>query len=78
MKVQKQIISKPQINKELVKTIKLFLPAQNASGLTNLNAILGQAGVNAFEFGKQFNVLSNIFLKDVIFGNRRGRCFHRP
>lgn len=53
-------------NKEIVKIIKLFLPAQNHSVNNMLNAILGQAGVNSFEFGKQFEEVSKIYKKNVV------------
>lgn len=41
-------------NKKILKVINLILPAQNPTVNTMLNPILGQAGVNSFEFNKIF------------------------
>ena len=53
-------------NKEIIKIIKLYLPAQNPTGNTMLNPILGQAGVNSGEFTKRFNEASKPYKKDVV------------
>jgi large subunit ribosomal protein L11 len=57
---------KSNISKDILKKIKLYIPAQNATSLTNLNATLGQAGLNAFEFSKEFNKSSDFYLLDVV------------
>src|SRR6188472_1166471 len=53
-------------NKEVIKKIRLYIPAQNSSSLTTLNAVLGQSGLNSFEFSKEFNKLSDVYLNDII------------
>ena len=58
------ILKKSQ--KDIIKTIQLILPAQNASANSMLNAILGQAGVNSFEFNKKFTELSKSYEVNVI------------
>jgi large subunit ribosomal protein L11 len=57
---------KSNISKDILKKIKLYIPAQNATSLNNLNATLGQSGLNAFEFSKEFNKLSEVYLLDVV------------
>ena len=53
-------------NKEIIKVIKLYLPAQNPTSNSMLNPILGQAGVNSVEFNKKFIELSRNYKKDVV------------
>lgn len=50
----------------IVRKIILYVPSQNPNSLTNINATLGQNGVNSFEFFKQFNNLSKIYLEDIV------------
>jgi ribosomal protein L11 len=44
----------------------LYLPAQNPSAMTSLNAALGQNGINSFEFVKQFNLITKQYLNDIV------------
>ncbi len=50
----------------VVRKLKLYIPAQNPTSLTTLNAVLGQNGINVFEFTKQFSELTKDYLKDII------------
>lgn len=59
-------LKKTNVSKEISRKLKVYIPAQNAASLTTLNAVLGQAGINAFEFGKRYNKLTECFLNDII------------
>lgn len=59
-------LKKPNVPKEISRKLKVYIPAQNAASLTTLNAVLGQSGINAFEFGKKYNKLTECFLTDII------------
>jgi large subunit ribosomal protein L11 len=54
------------VGKEIVKTIKLYLPAQNPTANTMLNPTLGQSGVNSSEFVKKFTEMSKIYKLNII------------
>jgi ribosomal protein L11 len=54
------------LRREVVRKLKLYVPAQNSSSLNSLNAVLGQAGLNSFEFSKLFTSLTKNYEMDVI------------
>jgi ribosomal protein L11 len=53
-------------NNILLKKLTIYLPAQNPSSLLNVNATLGQNSINSFEFFKQFNNLSKVYIDDIV------------
>jgi large subunit ribosomal protein L11 len=57
---------KLNINKEVSKKLRLYIPSQNSSSLTTLNAVLGQAGLNSFEFSKEFNKITDYTIDSVL------------
>ncbi len=57
---------KQSFKKETLRLLNLYLPAQNSTQISNLNAVLGQAGINSFDFSKKFNELSKIYNIDVM------------
>jgi len=57
---------KQSFKKETLRILNLYLPSQNSSQISNLNAVLGQAGINSFDFSKKFNELSKIYTIDVM------------
>jgi ribosomal protein L11 len=52
--------------KFITRKLNIYIPSQNSSSLSSLNAILGQNSINVFDFNKQFNNLSKIYLNDII------------
>jgi ribosomal protein L11 len=50
----------------VLRKLNLYVPSQNPSGLTTLNAILGQNTINVFEFTKQFNAITKEYLNDIV------------
>ena len=52
--------------KEIVKTLKLQIPAGQAAPAPPLGPALGQAGINIGEFTKQFNDATKDRMGDVI------------
>ncbi len=57
---------KQSFKKETLRVLNLYLPSQNPTQISNLNAVLGQAGINSFDFSKKFNELSKIYTTDVM------------
>jgi len=57
---------KQSFKKETLRSLNLYLPSQNPTQISNLNAVLGQAGINSFDFSKKFNELSKIYTTDVM------------
>jgi large subunit ribosomal protein L11 len=54
------------VGKEIIKILKLYVPAQNPTGNSMLNPILGQAGLNSAEFIKKFTEISKNFKQNVV------------
>src|SRR6187401_2055050 len=70
--MKKIIFVEKKLTKEIVKKLKLYLPAQNASHNPTLNPTLGHDGINSMEFVKRFNEVSknykaNILLNVLVF-----------
>jgi ribosomal protein L11 len=55
-----------KLEKFTIRKLILYIPSQNANTLTSLNAILGQNGINVFEFNKMFNSITKYYLEDII------------
>lgn len=54
------------VGKEIIKILKLYVPAQNPTGNPMLNPIMGQAGLNSSEFVKKFTEMSKFFKQNVV------------
>jgi ribosomal protein L11 len=50
----------------IAKKLIIYVPSQNLQALSTINAILGQNGINVFEFTKQYNLNSKIYLNDIV------------
>jgi ribosomal protein L11 len=48
------------------KKLNIYIPSQNLTALTTINAVLGQNGLNVFEFTKQFNNSTKKYLADIV------------